>query len=538
MGRRSRSQPTQRRAAAILVIGVCAWLVLWWTGRASAWTTSAVVAAVALLLALSRWPGQSHSEEDAAARAAAGKTGEPEETVPDSWARTPNAVRPEYNTLPEEWPPRAPRPSTAPLPPTSRRRRPPDSDTAKPAQDPQPRRVPQPLPPPLFGNPASRPILAGMELTVRARPAGADRADEPPAPVPEPLPPEGPAPSGGAEAVLADAGSPWAPQAEEPPARAIAAEGDGAPGAAAGTVAAPPRMDPGELVAGPPRTLDAEVTPDWADAAATGQEPAAGRGTTGDLQAEAEGGVRGGATDGVQIDAEGDVQVGTERSVQIGAGGDVQVRTEAGVQDGGEGGGQVGTGGGTAGDLGFGTVHDEVAAEVAAAAPPQAADPAAPRLLRLPELTEAERAALGLAEPEYHLPSLDLLPLPESERGLSEDEILERALLLERTLASFGVEAKVVDFSFGPAVTRYELQPGPGVRVNKITALADDIALALAATDVRVEAPIPGKSAVGIEVPNKERLAVPLREVLQSPEFLASKSKLTIALGKDNAGNP
>ncbi|MFB5084900.1 DNA translocase FtsK [Symbiobacterium thermophilum] len=139
---------------------------------------------------------------------------------------------------------------------------------------------------------------------------------------------------------------------------------------------------------------------------------------------------------------------------------------------------------------------------------------------------------------EYHLPSLDLLPLPESERGLSEDEILERASLLERTLASFGVEATVIDFSFGPAVTRYELQPGPGVRVNKFTALADDIALALAATDVRVEAPIPGKSAVGIEVPNKERLAVPLREVLQSPEFLASTSKLTVALGKDNAGNP
>jgi len=170
----------------------------------------------------------------------------------------------------------------------------------------------------------------------------------------------------------------------------------------------------------------------------------------------------------------------------------------------------------------------------------------------LPGLTAAERLALGLdgthADPgvgvadrapsAYRLPSLDLLPLPASERGLSEDEILERASLLEQTLASFGVEATVVDFSFGPAVTRYELQPAPGVRVNKFTALADDIALALAAVDVRVEAPIPGKSAVGIEVPNKERLAVPLREVLESPEFQASPSKLTVALGKDNSGHP
>ena len=87
-------------------------------------------------------------------------------------------------------------------------------------------------------------------------------------------------------------------------------------------------------------------------------------------------------------------------------------------------------------------------------------------------------------------------------------------------------------------MTRYELQPGPGVRVNKFTALADDIALALAATDVRVEAPIPGKSAVGIEVPNKERFPCPCGRSCESPEFLASTSKLTVALGKDNSGRP
>ena len=138
----------------------------------------------------------------------------------------------------------------------------------------------------------------------------------------------------------------------------------------------------------------------------------------------------------------------------------------------------------------------------------------------------------------YQLPPITMLPKPASQGGPTAQDHKERADLLVRTLKSFGVEARVVEISPGPAVTRYELQPGPGVRVNKFTALADDLALALAAEDIRIEAPIPGKAAVGIEVPNKQRRAVPLREVMETPAFLNSPSKLTVAFGEDNAGNP
>lgn len=138
----------------------------------------------------------------------------------------------------------------------------------------------------------------------------------------------------------------------------------------------------------------------------------------------------------------------------------------------------------------------------------------------------------------YQLPPIGMLPKPAPKQGTSRQDHLERAELLERTLKTFGVDARVVEISPGPAVTRYELQPGEGVRVNKFTALADDLALALAAEDIRIEAPIPGKAAVGIEVPNKERQAVPLREVMETPPFLNSASKLAVAFGKDNAGNP
>jgi S-DNA-T family DNA segregation ATPase FtsK/SpoIIIE len=131
-----------------------------------------------------------------------------------------------------------------------------------------------------------------------------------------------------------------------------------------------------------------------------------------------------------------------------------------------------------------------------------------------------------------------MLPAPARQQALSDDELIERGILLENTLRTFGVEARVIEISPGPAVTRYELQPAPGVRVNKFTQLADDIALALAAEDIRIEAPIPGKAAVGVEVPNKIRQMVPLREVLSSPAFQNHPSKLTVAFGKDNAGNP
>ena len=106
------------------------------------------------------------------------------------------------------------------------------------------------------------------------------------------------------------------------------------------------------------------------------------------------------------------------------------------------------------------------------------------------------------------------------------------------TLKSFGVQTKILDICRGPAVTRYEIQPAAGVKISKITNLSDDLALNLAATGVRIEAPIPGKAAVGIEVPNKKRNTVRMRDLIQSNAFQTSKSKLTVALGRDIAGQP
>ena len=121
--------------------------------------------------------------------------------------------------------------------------------------------------------------------------------------------------------------------------------------------------------------------------------------------------------------------------------------------------------------------------------------------------------------------------------GFVAEDNSDTAEHLVRTLRSFGVETRIVDISRGPTVTRYELQPCAGVKISKITALADDIALNLAAGNVRIEAPIPNKAAVGIEVPNKDKRAVGIREILEAPEFTSAKSKLTVALGKDITGN-
>jgi S-DNA-T family DNA segregation ATPase FtsK/SpoIIIE len=139
---------------------------------------------------------------------------------------------------------------------------------------------------------------------------------------------------------------------------------------------------------------------------------------------------------------------------------------------------------------------------------------------------------------EYIFPSIDLLNSNGTTKLNSEDkkELIDSASKLEEILGSFGVDAKVVQVTKGPSVTRYELQPSPGVKVSKIVNLADDIALGLASSGVRIEAPIPGKAAVGIEVPNKKQTAVFLREVLDSNEFLNSTNKLAFALGKDIAG--
>lgn len=140
---------------------------------------------------------------------------------------------------------------------------------------------------------------------------------------------------------------------------------------------------------------------------------------------------------------------------------------------------------------------------------------------------------------EFILPPLDLLQVPtkiKSQR-LNKD-ITDNVHILEETLENFGVKARVTQVSRGPAITRYEIQPPPGVKVSRIVNLADDIALSLAAPQVRIEAPIPGKAAVGIEVPNEEIATVSLREVLETALFQDSQSKLTVALGKDIAGNP
>ena len=139
----------------------------------------------------------------------------------------------------------------------------------------------------------------------------------------------------------------------------------------------------------------------------------------------------------------------------------------------------------------------------------------------------------------YTYPKVSLLEPPKSTKGASyEEEIRHNVLKLVSTLESFNVKVTPLQASRGPSVTRYELQPGPGVKVSKITGLADDIALNLAATSVRIEAPIPGKAAIGIEVPNKQVSIVSLREVIESKEFEASGSKLSVALGMDIAGNP
>lgn len=141
-------------------------------------------------------------------------------------------------------------------------------------------------------------------------------------------------------------------------------------------------------------------------------------------------------------------------------------------------------------------------------------------------------------EGKYNYPPATLLePTKEQNQADIRHELQTNGQMLVETLNSFSVQTKIVDISRGPAVTRYELQPAAGVKISKITNLADDIALNLAALGVRIEAPIPGKSAVGIEIPNKIVNIVKMRELINSDEFLKSPSKLTVILGKDIAGS-
>lgn len=168
------------------------------------------------------------------------------------------------------------------------------------------------------------------------------------------------------------------------------------------------------------------------------------------------------------------------------------------------------------------------------AKPPEAAprDPA-PK-------TEGAQALLLADDDLYTPPPLSLLSDIEDESmsQVAREEATENIIKLEDTLESFGVEARVVAYEQGPVITRYEVEPAPGIRVGKIVNLSDDLAMALAAVDVRVEAPIPGKSAVGIEVPNQHRAIVSLKKLVADPKFQEHPSLLAVALGRDIAGHP
>ncbi|BAS27694.1 FtsK/SpoIIIE family DNA translocase [Limnochorda pilosa] len=146
------------------------------------------------------------------------------------------------------------------------------------------------------------------------------------------------------------------------------------------------------------------------------------------------------------------------------------------------------------------------------------------------------RSAVRGAQPGYRLPDTSLLRRNRGRRPAADEP--DRTSVLEETLKSFGIEGRVVEVTRGPVITRYEVQPPPGIKVSRIVGLADDIALALAAVDVRIEAPVPGKSVVGIEVPNRTVQPVVLRDVIESDAFRQSRSPLAVALGLDITGKP
>ena len=163
--------------------------------------------------------------------------------------------------------------------------------------------------------------------------------------------------------------------------------------------------------------------------------------------------------------------------------------------------------------------------------PSSAGEPEETASFEEPKETEESGAA-------YRFPPLSLLEdVKVTAEGTSETELRARGQLLVSTLKDFGISTRLCDITSGPAVTRYELEPSAGVKISRITGLADDIALRLATTGVRIEAPIPNKAAVGIEVPNKARRVVGLRSLLDTPEFRGAKGKLSVALGQDIEGH-
>lgn len=157
--------------------------------------------------------------------------------------------------------------------------------------------------------------------------------------------------------------------------------------------------------------------------------------------------------------------------------------------------------------------------------------PAVPLEPKIPSAVEVAPSGL------YQLPSIELLEVPpDSKDSVTKEEMIENAQLLENALETFGVRGKVVNVSPGPIITRYEIEPATGVRVSKIAALADDLARILSAKRIRIVAPIPGKSVVGVEIPNRNPEMVYLRSIIGSRQFATTKSKLTIALGKTTSG--
>ncbi len=188
-------------------------------------------------------------------------------------------------------------------------------------------------------------------------------------------------------------------------------------------------------------------------------------------------------------------------------------------------------------------VTEDTVLEPVQEAPLQAEEPAAfPREERADiakeEIKIQEHVQNAGEQPakQYVFPPIRLLKKGEGKKGDSTNQLKETALRLQQTLQTFGVRVTITDISQGPSVTRYEMQPEQGVKVSKIVGLADDIKLNLAATDIRIEAPIPGKAAVGIEVPNKENSAVALRDLIESDTFKNFSSNLAFAVGKDIAG--
>ncbi len=159
--------------------------------------------------------------------------------------------------------------------------------------------------------------------------------------------------------------------------------------------------------------------------------------------------------------------------------------------------------------------------------------------LPIDSTTETVSSTTDIASQPYQLPSTNILAcgVSRAKDPAAEQELKRNATILVDTLANFGVTVRIAGTSRGPAVTRYEIQPAAGVKVSKITGLADDIALSLAAQGVRIEAPVPGKPVIGIEVPNQHKDTVSLREILESEAFQNAKSKLSFAVGRDIAGN-